>query len=42
MSPTLWTVEQALSDQVNLDRNVCENLVNLIEKEQCTLPFIAR
>ncbi|KAF6021113.1 SRBD1 [Bugula neritina] len=42
MSSTLWTVEQALSDQVNLDRNICENLVNLIEKEQCTLPFIAR
>lgn len=41
MSST-WSLNEALSDEVNLDLRICDNLVNLIDKDQCTLPFIAR
>ena len=37
-----WTLDEALADEVNLDRKVCNDLVTMIDKEQCTLPFIAR
>ncbi|XP_067943481.1 S1 RNA-binding domain-containing protein 1-like [Watersipora subatra] len=38
----MWSLEEALSDEVDLDKRLCSNLVEMIEKEQCTLPFIAR
>lgn len=37
-----WSLDEALADEVNLDPRVCNKLVNMIDKEQCTLPFIAR
>ena len=42
MMAAAWTLDEALADEVNLDRKVCNDLVNMIDKEQCTLPFIAR
>lgn len=37
-----WELDQALAEQIGLGDNVAKDLVFLIEKEQCTLPFIAR
>ena len=37
-----WSLDEALADEVDLDKGLCKNLVRMIDKEQCTLPFIAR
>lgn len=37
-----WSLDEALADEIDLDKRLCNNLVNMIDQEQCTLPFIAR